>query len=132
MSKISRKIERAALRRRARELHDGADAIRRLTSATDGLTSISEAIALLRDVGPAIEECRNATVLAIQHAVALERALDRERFIRETLTKEIGSRFARSGQPDGSDLEQIAQAAGDIWDKHNPAPPIEGSDVGGP
>lgn len=124
MSKLSRRIERGFAKRKAKDLHTGADAVRRLVAGTEGLTSISQAISLLQEIGPAMEECRNAALLAVQHAVALERMLDKERFIRQQVTQMIADRLPTSF--DVGDMEKHAEA---VWDKANPAPPLEGADA---
>lgn len=132
MSKISRKIERGIARRKGKELQGGVDAVRRLVQGADGLTSISEAISLLKDIGPAVEECRNAALLAVQHAVAVERELERERFVRRETIQALRGLVVNATTT--IDLDHVAHEASALWDLQNPAPalPADGALYGGP
>lgn len=124
MIKLSRQIERRIAKRKAKELRSGVDAVRRVVAGADGLTSISQAISLLQEIGPAMEECRNAALLAVQHAVALERELDKERFIRQQVTQMIADALTTS-----LNIGDIEKHAAAVWEKANPAPPLEGADA---
>lgn len=124
MSKLGRQIERGIAKRKAKEMRSGVDAIRRLVAGADGLTSISQAISLLQEIGPAVEECRNAAVIAVQHAVSLERELDRERHVRRGVTAALVAHMVTA-----PDLDRIEAEVSAAWDQANPAPPLENADA---
>lgn len=115
MGKLGRKIERGILKKRAKDLHGSVDMVRRFLGGEDGIQSVSEAIVLLKQVGPLIEECRNAAFLAVQHAIALERELERERHVRRALVQAVR---------DGSfkPLAQVEEEEAAAWEKANPPP----------
>jgi hypothetical protein len=122
MGKLGRKIERGILKKRGKDLQGGVDMVRRfLGSDGEGVQSVSEAIMLLKQIGPVIEECRNAAYLAVQHAIAIERELEREKHVRRALVQSV-----REGS--FKPLSQVEEEAAAAWEKANPPPKADAED----
>lgn len=120
MGKFGRKLGRRVVQRQAKELQNGSQAVRRLLGGAEGIKSLSEAITVLNDLAPIVEECRNAAFLAVQHSIALERELAKERFVRQTIMTTIEARLE---MPYGArPLAAIEEEAAALWDNKNPPP----------
>ncbi len=122
MSNLVRKIERRRLKKEAKALQGGTDALRRFLGGVGEVKNVSEAVALLNEVKPIVQDCRDAAFTAIQHIQVLERALAKERHVRRMALEMVQ---AGSQRP----ISLIEEQEGAAWEAQNPLPTVETTDA---
>ena len=121
MGKMGRKIEKAILKKKVKDLQTGTDALKRFLDGPGEVKSLSQAMTLLNEVRDAMAECRDAAVTAVQHVGLLERELQKEQYIRQEMIYRI-TRDMATLVPESTSWDTLEERLGDAWDKAHPSP----------
>ncbi len=121
MSGFGRKAMRRAALAQARNTQEDVGEVKKLLRSAKNIKNLNDAIQLIADVAPAIEECRTACTVMIVEVQDLKRDLARERYIRESMFDAFTAKLPSAPHT----AAYYSELFGKEWDALNPLPAPE-------